>query len=474
MATPVKQKPGGPSFGAPPPLPPKKGTASTGSAFNAFINAHPSMRPYADLIWKWASATGVDKVVAATLLWHESFAEAARQGVSPETIVSPNGHGVGLGQINPSVWIGKTTPWGHVIKQKDLIDPDFNIRFSLSYFASLPGNIDQKYAHYSGGANYTLSTELPKGYVPRTGLTPTEKGSVTAVQTAADRSGATVLFDKWAVLGADGRVKFVKITDPSAPPKNVLKYGPTPLTQTQFLATWKQTYQDTFFSYTGRQASGKEIASILKNAPSQYTLANTLATTKSFTTSPTYKAHAPGIIAVAKQDFGEDWKVDKNFVAQAISQNWDQATLEENLRNRPEYMNGPTFKTNVAQMSNVFQGIFGSSNAPATQQLLQHVALQGWSQDQFAAYLRSQPEYSNSQEYKTKALSFAQQLGLITGSVPTLSADQASIGAAPSYPGAPAAAPPPPVTSQPPIAEPTHHPTKPPAPFGPFPAVAYG
>ena len=31
-------------------------------------------------------------------------------------------------------------------------------------------------------------------------------------------------------------------------------------TQTQFMQVWTQTYKDTFFAYTGRQASGKEIA----------------------------------------------------------------------------------------------------------------------------------------------------------------------------------------------------------------------
>lgn len=398
------------------------------------------MRPYADIIWKWADKAGVDKVVAATLLWHEGFAEAARRGVDPNTITSPTGEGVGIGQINPKVWVGKTTPWGQVIKQKDLIDPEFNIRFSLTYFASLPGNIDQKYARYSGGANFTLSSGLPHGYVPKSGLTPTEAGSAAAQQSAANQQGKAVLFDRWAVLGADGRVKFVKITDATQPPSNVLKYGPTPLTQTQFLATWKQNYQDTFFSYTGRQASGKEIANILLNAPSLYTLATTLATTNSFTTSPTYKAHAPGIIAIAKQAYGEDWKVDKSLVSQAISQNWDQATLLENLKSRPEYFQGPQFKDAKAKMDNVYQSIYGTSTDPDTQTVIDHVARNGWTTDQFAAWLRTQPQYRNSQEFKTKAFSFAQQLGLITGKQQTLTADQALLGGAPAAPPIPAPA----------------------------------
>src|SRR4051812_4479519 len=102
-------------------IPPKQSkSTTTGGAFNAFINAHPIMRPYADAIWKYATEAGVDKVVAATLLWHEGFAEAARRGVDPNTIMSPTGEGFGPAQINPKVWLGKTTPWGETITQAKL------------------------------------------------------------------------------------------------------------------------------------------------------------------------------------------------------------------------------------------------------------------------------------------------------------------------------------------------------------------
>ncbi len=56
--------------------------------------------------------------------------------------------------------------------------------------------------------------------------------------------------------------------------------------------------------------------------------------------------------------------------------------------------------------------------------------LAGWSDDQFAAYLRAQPQYTKSPEYVSKLLSFGQQLGLITGLQPTLQPG----GAAPPNP----------------------------------------
>jgi len=439
-------------------IPPKNSKAPAGmeTVFNNFINDHPIMRPYADLIAKYAKEAGVDKVVGAALLWHESFSEAARLGVSPDTITSPTGEGVGPGQINPKVWVGKKTPWGHVITQSDLTNPDFNIRFSMTYFASLPGSTDQKYARYSGGANYTLSTGLPKGYVPRSDLTPTQKGQKTAVQDAANTAAKSVLFDSWAVLTTNGKVKFVSITDSTKPPKNVLMYGPTPLTQTQFQTVWKQNYADTFTSYTGRQASGKEISNILKNAPSLYTLANTLALTPSFQSSPTYKAHAPGIVAIAKQALGGNWKVDRTFIAKAIAQNWDQATLLQNVKQLPEYQSGPQFKDDVAKATNVYTQIYGNADAGANTWIAARVK-EGWTNDDIGMQLRNDPAYKQSQEYKSRVLSFAQQLGLLTGHQVSLTADQAMLGGAPATPApAPPAAPPattttPPVVSGPPM-----------------------
>lgn len=433
--------------------PPAKTGKGERSVFTTFITQHAALKPYANDIWTWANNYGgITPTQLAAVLWTESKGNpGATSGVGAKGIAqifdakasAQNAAGVPF-------FRGDTT-----ITDADKANPAFAIRYAAwrlsGYAATHGGSIDQVWQggynpNYKPGVDgppNPVSRFLPAGYVGTATTTATAAAGKT-IDTAAVLAGTKAqIYDRWAVLGSDGRVKFVKITDASVPPKNVLHYGPTPLTQTQFLTTWKQNYQDTFFSYTGRQASGKEISSILKNAPSLYTLANTLATTKSFTTSPTYKAHAPGIIAVAKQQYGEDWKVDKSLVAQAISQNWDQATLSENLKQRPEYFQGPAFKTTLAQMDNTFQQIYGTSTDPATQQLIDHVARDGWSTDQFAAYLRTQPEYKGSQEFKTKAISFAQQLGLITGNQLTLTADQAKLGGAPAAPPVASATPPP-------------------------------
>lgn len=444
----------------PPPPPPPATTKAKGSSYQQFVNywsthGYQSLKANAPDIQAAANAAHVDPIYFASLLLLES-------GANYKTGNSSKG-AIGIGQLEPGTFVGQPVPWDstRTITLQDLKDPTTNLRLAAYHVGSLVGKYGYAGAYTQGyNPGYAGDAADPKvlgpqafiqkwsgQYVPSTPSTapPSPVGQQVPGGTAPAANDVT--YDRWAVLGTDGKVKFVKITNAATPPKNVLHYGPTPLTQSQFLSTWKQNYQDTFFSYTGRQASGKEIASILSNAPSLYTLANTLATTKSFTTSPTYKAHAPGIIAIAKQDYGEDWKVDKSLVAKAISQNWDQATLEENLKQRPEYFQGPAFKTTLAQMDNTYQQIYGSSTDPATQQVLDHVAREGWSTDQFAAWLRTQPQYKNSQEFKTKATSFAQQLGLITGNQVTLTAQQAELGGI----GQPATPPPPAPPVKPPV-----------------------
>jgi soluble lytic murein transglycosylase-like protein len=163
----------------------------TGAMFNAFINAHPNMRDYADKIWTWADKYGIDKVVAASLFWRESFAEAKRRGKDPATIMSPTGKGVGIGQINP-IHVGERTPWGHTITRADLNNAQFNIRWSMYYFSQQVAKYGNYNDAYSKGYNngYTgapLTSLLPKGYVPRGGLSPTDQGGLTAETAAQHR-----------------------------------------------------------------------------------------------------------------------------------------------------------------------------------------------------------------------------------------------------------------------------------------------
>lgn len=412
-----KPKPNKPTFVVP--AAPPKAATSTGAAFNAFINAHPTMRPYADSIWKWAGTYGVDKVVFAALLWKESFAVAAATGKDPSTIESPTKQGVGIGQINPN-HVGEKTAWGATITQSDLTNPEFNIRLAASMFSqayNTYGNYNDAYSKgYNPGYNGTpLLTGVPKTYVPRSGLSPAQSASV-SVETSADRHAIT---DPWVVFDAkSGHLKYVNAANA---PAHSVTYGGTPLTKSEFVKQWNQVYRDTWFAYTGRQAGASEIVKVLSQAPSVYTLANQLASRPSFIGSPVFKQHAPGLLEDAKQIMGGNWKPPKNFIATAIAQNWDQATFQAKLREMPSYANGPAFQKAYADMESQYESIYGRPDANA-KQLITHVAQQNWTTDQFQSWLRTQPAYKNSGEYQANFGSFSGLIASQFGYSPGLNA----------------------------------------------------
>jgi hypothetical protein len=381
------------------------------------------MRPYADMIWKYAKVYGTDPVVMSALYWRESFAAAKASGQDPATITSPAG-AVGIGQIMP-LHVGEKTPWGHVVSQSDLTNPKFNIQWSSWYFSQQVTKYGDADSAYNQGYNpgYTgapLTSLLPKGYVPRSGLSPADKGAVSAETAAAAAAAKAQVNDKWAVLSAKGTIQFTNIDDPAKPPKNVLKYAGSPLTQTTFTQVWKQTYQDTYFAYTGKQASGKQIAGILAASPSIYTLSNQLATDpkSGFDKSPVWKQHAPGLVQYAKGILGQNWKPSGGIIRQAIAQNWDQATFYAHIKTLPAYEKGPEFQTNLAQNTAQATSIYGNPD-PSGKALIQHVTKEGWTPDEFSNWLRAQPAYQQTPEHQAKQISFLSQLGLITGQVPT-------------------------------------------------------
>lgn len=415
-----KKPPTRPTINIPPPAP-KAG--STGAAFNSFINAHPTMRPYADTIWKFARAYGVDPVVAAGLYWRESFA-AAGKGQDPATITSPAG-AVGIGQIMP-LHVGGKAPWG-TLTQSDLTNPARNIQWSMWFFAQKVDQFGDYNAAYNQGYNpgykgADLTSLLPKGYVPRSGLAPQQKGQVAAETAAATAAAKAQIYDRWVVRNPNGTLGFAKIKDATRPPKNVVVAGGQPLTLSAFQQA-KTTYDNYYYTYLGRPATNREVAALLEHPTSEYQLTLSLSKKPGFEHSPIWKSHANGIVGVAQSLYGNNWKptskADKELIRRAIVENWDQATLEENLRNRPAYLQGPVFKDGVAKFSNAFQSIYGAPGADA-QQLVREAVASGWTGDEWAMWLRAQPAYTTSPEYQANALNIATQLGLVTGRVPAL------------------------------------------------------
>ena len=199
------------------------------------------------------------------------------------------------------------------------------------------------------------------------------------------------------------------------PPPGVLKIGGQPATKSMLSATWGATYDSTWQEYTGKVATAADMERVLDQGMSVYQLRNQLAAQPGFTQSPIYKANAPGIMAQAQAALGT--KPPASFVNQAISQGWDSNTVAANLRTLPGYTKGPEYQQNFTQASDQYKGIYGLPDKQQNDWLKAHV-LQGWTPDEIASKLRSDPAYKYSPEYASKAIQFLDAIGLYTGQRP--------------------------------------------------------
>lgn len=123
--------------------------------------------------------------------------------------------------------------------------------------------------------------------------------------------------------------------------------------------------------------------------------------------------------------------MDKDLVQQAIVGNRDQGTLDRKLKERPEYLKGPQYKQSTAALSNVHMSIMGTPNQQ-DEINIHEAALEGWSADQYAAWVRSTKAYNFGPEAKAYAINIAERLGLVTGKMGIVAAS--TPGGAPQPP----------------------------------------
>lgn len=236
-------------------------------------------------------------------------------------------------------------------------------------------------------------------------------------------------------------------------PANAVMYAGQPLTHNLLSQFWNSTYQNDFEQYTGRQPTAAEVLNIIESGKTPYALRSEWAQQPGFVNSPVYKASGPGLALASKQILGAP--APKPLIAQAIAQNWDTNTFEAHLRTLPSYQQGPEFQQNHGQLLGVYKSIYGAPDQTAAESIKQH-ALNGWTGTTFGTYLRQQPQYKTSPEYRESVLNFLDGMGLTMGSRPVL-----KVGAdgqlTPSLPAAPTltpAAPTPAQTAPPPAATP--------------------
>lgn len=235
--------------------------------------------------------------------------------------------------------------------------------------------------------------------------------SVIKAQALAAAKATAHVSDPWITVTKNSKgvvTGFGESTGENAP-GNVLTIGGLPATKAVFQQAWSNTYQADYEAFTGKAATPGQMADILENGTSVYTLKQQLAKQPGFKSSPIFKAQGPGVAAAGKQLLGQ--APPATFVAQAIGQGWDSNTITANLRKLPQYVNGPEYKALDANFTDTYTQIYGSPAHDTKAAIHAHI-IDGWTSQQFAAKLRGQPEYAKSAEAHEAASGLVGLLGL--------------------------------------------------------------
>jgi hypothetical protein len=390
--------------GLPPPQSKGKGSKSQNAALANLLKRFPGYRQYMPTIRQAAARWGMDPVLLlATLAWENGAANtrirnsAGARGLA-QIVDQTVGHYEGYASF-----IGQYAPDGRITDQRA-----FNPVFAINYMAWRMTAHIHKYG--------TLNGAYDKGYNP--GFTGDSRGKGPAAYvpswywslsktppSAADQAGRAAQRKQAGANQATGN----------------------PWLQGQaFLDYWHQRIDPIYQAYAGRSASRAEARDAIKKGLSDYTLQLNLASKKSFIGSPIWKTQAPGYQSVYRDIYG-DRKPDARLITFAIIHNLGATGFAEKLRQGKGYVKSNEFAGGVATLQNVYQSIFGSPDANAMY-VIKQATLHGWTTDQFAKYLRAQPEYQHSDEFRSNAAKVA----AVFGGTPTLSAGEALAPPAPT------------------------------------------
>ena len=188
-----------------------------------------------------------------------------------------------------------------------------------------------------------------------------------------------------------------------------------------FQSKWHDQIDPIWEAYTGRPATAAQARRVIGLGWSNYHLQVWLSGQKSFVGSPVWKTNAPSYNAIYQSIFGGNRKASRKDIAYAIIHNLGSTGFEGYLRNTKDYLTSTEFKNNVASMQNVYQSIFGTATDPEAMHAIKSATLAGWSTDQFAKYLRTQPEYQHSDEFQNNMNALAANFGF----TPTMTGNQA-------------------------------------------------
>lgn len=380
-----------------------------------------------------------------TALWGEIVKAATKHGVTPQVLAGiwrvESGSTYPNAAVNSSGYGGLfgTTKWNASTAEQ----ADYAASILRNLIAQ-KGNLHDALLAYSGNGY----SSVPGVTVPRT---PAQKaqdegrdasakaGSPAYIQATTDLSvvksqavaaakATAHISDPWiTVTKKGGKVTGFSESTGGNAPANVLLIGGVPATKSLFDQQWGATYSNDFQAFTGRLPTPGEQADILSRGLSVYQLRTELSKRPTFLSSPAYRQSGPGAEENAKQVLGV--APPKDFVRQAIAQNWDAATFDANLRKLPQYTSGPVYKQAALDMTNTYQSIYGpipkaapdmKPGAPTVADDIKQHVLAGWKPTEYAMKLRQQPQYKYSPEAHSNALNFLDGMGLLIGSRPTL------------------------------------------------------
>lgn len=180
---------------------------------------------------------------------------------------------------------------------------------------------------------------------------------------------------------------------------------------------FKQQWDPIFLAYAGRRATTNELAGIILDGSSEYEVTRKLVNSPDFFKSPTWKSRQPEYATVAEEIFGTGYQPPKDLVKRAILNNWSGATFASFMRRDPSYTKSNEFQTRTSSLSNIYREIYGEPDEEALVNIREAAAGQ-WTNDQWAAYLRAQPGYTEGKEYQTKLLDLSVGLAGMLGVLP--------------------------------------------------------
>lgn len=319
---------------------------------------------------------------------------------------------------------GNTLGVGQVITDKMKLNPVFSIAYAawrlsgeLTTYGSLKAAYQQGYhgPNPDGSPVPNPDKWLPGNYQPtKTDWSPSGVPTKTANQPASHVTDPYVTIDR-----KTGRIG--KTINPSDP--GIVEFEGFPITYSVLRRELqdKQGLGADVYSLTGKTPSASQLAWLMSSGKTIQQIENTLIDSKFFPSSPTGQKYVLDYQDSWSRIMGNNSKVPLDWVRDAAKKNLTQGEFETRIRQSSEYLKSNEFSSKLDEFTNSYQKIYGDTMKDTNAQVLaKDAALAGWDTTQWESYLRSQPGYVKTPEYKSAVLSVLDKLGLTFGMIPTL------------------------------------------------------